>query len=115
MKENVVVSKPKGKDQLSEDLIRDELARILESSLFAQSDRLGRFLRFTVETTLAGDADALKEYLIGTEVYQRNSSYHPSEDSIVRSEARRLRSKSKEYYDSTGKHDPLQIYYRPGG
>ena len=49
----------------------------------------------------------LKEYLIGTEVYERNSSYHPSEDSIVRSEARRLRSKLKEYYDSVGKDDPV--------
>jgi hypothetical protein len=114
MKENLVVSKLRDGDQLSEDLIREELARILESSLFAQSDRLGRFLRFTVETRLAGQADVLKEYLIGTEVYQRNSSYHPSEDSIVRSEARRLRSKLKEYYESVGKYDPVHIHYRPG-
>jgi hypothetical protein len=114
MKENLVVNRPKGEDQLSEDSIREELSRILESSLFAQSDRLGRFLRFTVETTLAGEADTLKEYLVGTEVYERNSSYHPSEDSIVRSEARRLRSKLKEYYDSVGKDDPVHIYYRPG-
>ena len=74
--------------------------------MFVQSDRLGRFLRFTVETTLAGEAETLKEYVIGTEVYERNSSYHPSEDSIVRSEARRLRNKLKEYYDSVGKDDP---------
>jgi hypothetical protein len=114
MKENVVVSKPKGEDQRSEDSIREQLSRILQSSLFAQSDRLGRFLRFTVETTLAGEADMLKEYLIGTEVYQRNSSYHPCEDSIVRSEARRLRAKLKEYYDSVGKYDPVHIHYRPG-
>jgi hypothetical protein len=114
MKENLVLSKPNGEDQLSDDSIRDELSRILESSLFAQSDRLGRFLRFTVEATLAGEADMLKEYLIGTEVYQRNSSYLPSEDSIVRSEARRLRAKLKAYYDSVGKHDPVLIYYHPG-
>ncbi len=114
MKENLVVSKLRGEDQLSEDLIREELSRILDSSLFAQSDRLGRFLRFTVETTLAGEADTLKEYLIGTEVYERNSSYHPSEDSIVRSEARRLRSKLREYYNSVGNYDPVHIYYRPG-
>jgi hypothetical protein len=82
--------------------------------LFTQSDRLGRFLRFTVETTLAGDAETLKEYLIGTEVYERNSSYHPSEDSIVRGEARRLRSKLKEYYESVGKNDRVIISYRPG-
>jgi hypothetical protein len=83
------------KDTISEEAIRDELARILESSMFVQSDRLGRFLSFTVETTLAGEAETLKEYLIGTEVYSRNSSYNTSEDSIVRSEARRLRRKLK--------------------
>jgi TolB-like protein len=35
-------------------------------------------------------------------------------DSIVRSEARRLRSKLKEYYESVGKDDPVFIYYRLG-
>jgi len=109
-----VVSGPQKKDAIPEEAIRDELGRILESSMFVQSDRLGRFLRFTVETTLAGDAETLKEYLIGTEVYQRNPSYNPNEDSIVRSEARRLRRKLKEYYDSVGIDDSIFIYYRPG-
>jgi TolB-like protein len=110
---SVVLSEPKD-STISEEAIRDELSRILESSMFVQSDRLGRFLRFTVETTLAGEAETLKEYLIGTEVYDRPPSYHPSEDSIVRSEARRLRSKLKEYYDSVGKDDAVFICYRPG-
>ena len=108
------MSEPKNNDTISEEAIRDELARILESSMFAQSDRLGRFLRFTVETALAGEAQSLKEYLIGTEVYERNPSYNPSEDSIVRSEARRLRRKLKEYYESVGKDDSVFVYYRPG-
>lgn len=57
----------------------------------------------------------LKEHLIGTEVYDRHpTSYRPSEDSIVRSEARRLRSKLREHYESIGKNNPLSIYYRPG-
>ena len=103
-----------GKNTVSEKAIRDELSRILESSLFSQSDRLGRFLRFTVETTLMGKGETLKEYVIGTEVYDRQASYRPNEDSIVRSEARRLRSKLKEYYESVGKDDPVFIYYRPG-
>lgn len=111
---NLVMTEGKSEGKISEQAIREELSRVLQSSVFAQSDRLGRFLRFTVETTLAGAAETLKEYLIGTEVYERNSSYHPSEDSIVRSEARRLRSKLKEYYDSAGNHDPVHICYRPG-
>ena len=50
-------------------LLRDQLSRIVEKILiFAPSERLSRFLRFTVEVTLAGDAEQLKEYVIGTEV-----------------------------------------------
>jgi len=55
-----------------------------------------------------------RRYLIGTEVYKRNPTYNPSEDSIVRSEARRLRRKLKEYYELVGKDDSIFIYYRPG-
>lgn len=115
MENQLAVGELKNEDAISEEAIRDELARILESSMFVQSDRLGRFLRFTVEATLAGDAEMLKEYLIGTKVYERKPSYNPSEDSIVRSEARRLRRKLKEYYESVGKGDSIFIYYRPGG
>jgi hypothetical protein len=34
MKEILVVSKPRGEDQLSEDLIREDLSRILEKNRF---------------------------------------------------------------------------------
>ena len=98
----------------SEDLIRAELARVLESPIFAQSERLGRFLRFAVEHAISGSEDGLKEYVIGTEVYDRKPPYHPSQDSIVRTEARRLRTKLKEYYESEGKDNPVFIYFRPG-
>ena len=114
MENGLVVSEAQKKDSISEEEIRDELGRILDSSMFVQSDRLGRFLRFTIDTTLAGSAEMLKEYLIGTEVYERSPSYNPNEDSIVRSEARRLRRKLKEYYESVGKDDSIFIYYRPG-
>ena len=97
-----------------EDLIREELARLLESPIFAQSERLGRFLRFAVEHAISGSEDGLKEYVIGTEVYDRRPPYHPSQDSIVRTEARRLRTKLKEYYESEGKDNPVFIYFRPG-
>jgi TolB-like protein/Tfp pilus assembly protein PilF len=99
---------------VSEQAIREELDRLLQSPIFAQSDRLGRFLRFTVEHAIGGTQDALKEYLIGAEVYDRKPPYHPSQDSIVRTEARRLRSKLKEYYEGEGKGDPIFIYFRPG-
>lgn len=97
-----------------EEAVREELARILQSPIFAQSERLARFLRFTVEHAISGKSEGLKEYVIGTEVYDRKPPYHPSQDSIVRTEARRLRTKLKEYYESEGKDDPVFIYFRPG-
>jgi TolB-like protein/tetratricopeptide (TPR) repeat protein len=108
------VSEPKHEADLSENAIRDELVRIMESSVFVQSERLVRFLRFTVETALAGNAETLKEYVIGTHVYGRKPSYQPAEDSIVRSEARRLRRKLQEFYETIGKNDMIFIRYRPG-
>jgi len=107
-------SLPNAPNTISVSAIHDELSRILSSSIFIQSERLGRFLQLTVGATLDGKGDTLKEYLIGTEVYDRPTSYRPNEDSIVRSEARRLRSKLKEYYESVGKKDSVVIEYRPG-
>jgi TolB-like protein len=101
-------------ENLSEQEVRAELERLLQSAPFLQSGRLGRFLRFAIENALAGNADQLKEYVIGTEVYDRKPPYHPSQDSIVRTEARRLRAKLKEYYESEGKQNPVFIYFRPG-
>jgi TolB-like protein len=105
---------PRNKDRISESAIRDQLSRIRESSMFAQSERLGQFLRFTVETTLERKAETLKEYVVGTQVYGRKPSYQPAEDSIVRGEARRLRRKLQEFYETIGKTDLILIHYRPG-
>lgn len=101
-------------NQVFDSEIRQQLDRILQSPLFAQSDRLSRFLRYTVEHVITGQDDSLKEYVIGTEVYDRKPPYHPSQDSIVRTEARRLRSKLKEYYEEEGREDPIFIFFRPG-
>jgi TolB-like protein len=98
----------------SETAIRLQLERIVESKIFVQSERLSRFLRFIVEHVLRGDQNCLKEYVIGSEVYDRKPPYHPSQDSIVRTEGRRLRSKLREYYEAEGKDDPVYVYLRPG-
>ncbi len=101
-------------EDITEQEVRAELDRLLQSALFLQSDRLARFLRFAIENALSGNTDLLKEYVIGTEVYDRKPPYHPSQDSIVRTEARRLRAKLKDYYESEGKQNPVFIYFRPG-
>lgn len=91
------------------DEVRSQLDRLLASDVFAQSDRLCRFLRFVVERALAGKAETLKEYVVGLEVFDRNEDYDPRVDSIVRVEAGRLRSKLDSYYHNGGRHDPVVI------
>lgn len=51
--------------------IRQQLDRMLKSPVFAHSDRLSRFLRFTIEHVIGGTEHCLKEYVIGSEVYDR--------------------------------------------
>jgi TolB-like protein len=95
-------------------LARRQLARMLQSRIFVHSEKLSRFLRFIVEHVIDGNQKHLKEYVIGSEVYDRRPPYSPTQDSIVRTEARRLRGKLKEYYETEGKDDPIYVYLRPG-
>ena len=89
--------------------VRQQLDRILASDLFANADRLSRFLRYVVERTLAGEGDQLKEYAVGVGVFDRESRYDPRVDSIVRVEASRLRTKIDEYYRGTNGADAVVI------
>jgi TolB-like protein len=94
--------------------IRKAVRKLLQSSHFVQSNRLSKFLSFVVEMTLEGNGDSLKEYTIGVAAYGRRQDFDPTQDSIVRTEARRLRTKLKEYYQLEGSDDPILIYIRPG-
>ncbi len=94
--------------------VRNQLEKILASRQFANSGRMCKFLRFTVERALTGDADSLKEYVIALEVFDRDASYNPRIDSVVRVEARRLRSKLKQFYSNEGRDDTVLIGFREG-
>jgi TolB-like protein len=103
---------PPAPDETAE--IRGQLDRILASDTFAQAERARRFLRYVVERALAGEADSLKEYAIGVDVFDRGEGYDPRIDSIVRVEAGRLRSKIDEYYNGAGRPDAVVIRLRRG-
>jgi hypothetical protein len=85
------------------------VARILASEAFANSKRLRRFLAYVVEKTLAGEVDEVKEYNIALAVFDRDESFDPRMDSIVRVEARRLRHQLAVYYQGEGRFDPVVI------
>ena len=89
--------------------VRNQLANILASESFSLSFRLSRFLRFIVEHVLNGKTEPLKEYVIGVQVFDKDQSFDPRIDSIVRVEASRLRTKLKQYYGEEGRSDPVRI------
>jgi serine/threonine-protein kinase len=89
--------------------------RILGSVTFRQVDRLKRFLRFIVSEALAGRGNQLKEYVIGVQVFDKDSSFDPRADPIVRVQARRLRARLERYYREEGGGDALVIELPKGG
>jgi tetratricopeptide (TPR) repeat protein len=94
---------------------RRQLERLLASNLFARSEQLSRLLRFLVERHLEGRDGELKESVIGVEVFGRRPEYNPKFDPIVRTEARRLRARLAEYYESAGQSDEYVIELPRGG
>lgn len=92
-----------------EGAIRDQLNTVLESVLFAHAERLSRFLEFVVAETLGGRTDRINQYAIAIDVFDRDETFDPAIDAIVRVEAGRLRSKLLEYYADLGSNDPIRI------
>ncbi len=90
-------------------------AKLLQVPPSLQSSRLARFLRFIIENSLSGTTERLKETVIGMEVYDWPADYDPKVDSIVRSEARRLRKKLQEYYEREGRYSKIIITIPTGG
>jgi Tfp pilus assembly protein PilF len=99
----------------SSEQILDALSTVLRSPLFKRAERQSRLLRFIVEHTVKGELNALREVSLGVEVYDRPPDFDPKDDTIVRVEASRLRSRLAEYYDGEGKADPVRISLPRGG
>src|ERR1039458_6241220 len=95
--------------------VREQLDRILRSKAFRQVDRLQGFLSVIVNEALEGRGDNLKEFLIGVEVFGKESSFDPRLDPIVRVQARRLRARLALYYREEGRNDEIAIDLPKGG
>jgi len=93
----------------SKQAVDQQLERIFSDPLFASSEILKRFLTFVVEETLSGRANTIKEYTIGTQVLNKSLNFTPQSDAIVRIHAGRLRRALHQYYEYTGKADPICI------
>ena len=65
--------------------------------------------------TLAGRADRLKGYTIGTAVFERDASFDSQADPVVRTEAGWLRRALERYYLVAGQDDPVLLEVPKGG
>jgi TolB-like protein/tetratricopeptide (TPR) repeat protein len=101
--------------EISDGSVRDELEKILSSPGFTRSERLSKFLRFVVEEELRGKAAEVKESLVGIEVFGRKPGYDSRQDSVVRTEAAKLRARLSQYYAGDGAADPVVIELPKGG
>jgi adenylate cyclase len=95
--------------------VRTALTRLLASSQFAGAERLRRFLTYVVDRAIDGRADEIKESVLATEVFDRDPSYDPRLDAVVRVEAGRLRSRLAEYYAEAGAAESVVIRVPKGG
>lgn len=103
------------RNRVSECNVRGQLARMLASETFSRSARLSAFLQFVVEENLKGRGDSLKEVIIASELYGKRAGFNPSNDPAVRVDARRLRDRLREYYQSEGAADSIRIEIPKGG
>src|ERR671922_11537 len=85
--------------------VRKLVNRILSSKHFSNAPTKRRFLQLICEAYIDGRADKLNEYMIGCEVYDRDETYNPALDPIVRVGAHGLRKKLQSYYKDDGKDD----------
>src|SRR4051812_8224465 len=95
-------------DGVSQAALRDQLERVLASPGFVRSERLTAFLRFVVDETLAGHGTTLKEPVIGAALYSQKAGESDPDDAVVRTDARRVRDKLREYY-AESPDDPILI------
>ena len=110
----VTPAKRNGRDSFSsppvtKEEMRAALDRVLTSKHFVHAPMKQRFLRLICEFHLGGRGGELNEYLIGREVFDRDSAYNPATDPIVRVGAHGVREKLERYYQKDGANDEVRI------
>ncbi|WP_246690448.1 adenylate cyclase [Microvirga aerophila] len=107
--DGTVGASPEAQSPPAAEDVRAQLDRLLASPDLDAPARARKFLRYVVEETLAGRAERIKAYAIGTEVFERSADFDAQNDPAVRIEAGRLRRALERYYLSDGLSDPVVI------
>jgi hypothetical protein len=92
---------------------RDELVKLVErivaSECFRSSTRLREFLLYVSDCAARNALEDATEQQIGIHVFGRAAGYNSSEDSIVRTHARLVRQKLKDYFSDEGLQEQLVL------
>ena len=99
----------KPQESVSPEEIKWAIERVLTSKHFAHAPMKQKFLRLICEFHLNGRGRELNEFLIGQEVFNRDNSYNPATDPIVRVGAHGVREKLERYYQKEGAGDEIRI------
>ena len=101
-------------DAPSRQDVERQLRLVLASAEFVSSPKLSELLYYLVTETLAGNAERLKGYTIGIDVFERQPDFDQGVDAIVRVQMGRLRKLLKSYYHASGASDPIRIHLVSG-
>lgn len=88
---------------------RSLVARVSRHESFRRAPRLRELLVYITEKAIEGREAELSEHEIAITVFRRSESFNSSDDSIVRSSARQLRTKLHEYFEGPGRDEPVII------
>ena len=89
--------------------IREQVDRVVVSSLFRTSKRCPKLLRHVVEHAVVGNTDPIKERALGTALFDLEPSYDTALHPVVRMTAVEIRKRLKEYYQTPGRETEIRI------
>ena len=98
---------------LSKDLIKAQLERLLAHQAFKSSRRCSALIRYIVERHLSG-GEPIKERSLGVAVFGRPAAYDTNADPIVRTAAGEVRKRIAQYYHEPEHNSELRIDVPPG-
>jgi len=94
---------------MSVDEQRREVERILQAPQFRRAPKMRRFLELICDYYFQNRSGDINEFVLASEVFGKGPGFEPSEDSLVRVQAREIRRRLREYYQSEGKSSRLIV------
>lgn len=100
---------PEGRQDVSREAVLAELNAVVGGAALARAPQLQAMLRYLVTETLAGRGHQIKAFNIAVDVLGRGPDFDPTQDTIVRVQAGRLRTALAEHYTGVGRSSPVRI------